>query len=109
MKYFDFLTKSAKTQIVEDLSALPKGFRGVCLNWEVLLPFDSDADRLNELERLQKEFGKVDKQIKSLESKLGNDSFVNKAPEHVVANFKKNLQENIDKRDKISKTISDLS
>ncbi|MCP5052992.1 MAG: valine--tRNA ligase [bacterium] len=109
MKYFDFLTKSAKTDIVTDFSGLPKGFKGVCLNWEILLPFDNDNDRLNELTRLNKEFEKVDKQIGSLEQKLGNENFVSKAPEHVVSNFKKNLQENIVKRDKIRKTIDDLS
>lgn len=109
VKYFDFLTKSANTEIVPDFSQLAKGFRGVCLNWEILLPFENDEDRLNELARLTKEFDKLEKQIGSLEKKLSNAGFTSKAPEHVVANFKKNLQENIDKRDKIKKTINDLS
>ena len=109
VKYFDFLTKSEKTEIMDDFSSLAKGFRGVCLNWEILLPFDSDEDRLNELNRLKKEAEKLDKQIVSLENKLGNQGFISKAPEHVVANFKKNLQENMDKRDKLRKTIDDLS
>jgi valyl-tRNA synthetase len=108
-KYFDFLTRSAKTEIVPDFSKLPKGFKGVCLNWEILLPFEKDDDRLNELARLKKEFDKIDKQIVSLEKKLGNEGFTSKAPANVVANFKKNLQENIDKRDKLNKTINDLS
>jgi len=109
MKYFDFLTRSGKTEIVKDFSHLAKGFRGVCLNWEILLPFESETDRLNELARLQKEFEKLERQVEGLEKKLSNKGFVNKAPESVVANFKKNLQEIIDKRDKISKTIDDLS
>jgi valyl-tRNA synthetase len=109
VKYFDFLTKSEKTEISDDFSGLSKGFRGVCLNWEILLPFDSEEDRRNELARLKKESEKLDKQIDSLEKKLSNEGFISKAPEHVVANFKKNLQENIDKREKIRKTIDDLS
>ncbi|NIM15844.1 MAG: valine--tRNA ligase [Candidatus Aminicenantes bacterium] len=109
LKYFDFLTKSVKTEIVADFSKLGKGFKGVCLNWEILLPFESDEDRLNELARLKKEVEKIEKQINSIEQRLSNESFVNKAPESVVANFKKSLQENIDKRDKIRKTIKDLS
>lgn len=109
VKYFDFLTKSEKTQIMDDFSGLAKGFRGVCLNWEILLPFDSDEDRLSELNRLKKEAEKLDKQIVSLESKLGNKGFISKAPEQVVSNFKKNLQEHMDKREKLLKTIDDLS
>jgi len=94
---------------VTDFSTLPKGFKGVCLNWEILLPFDSEEDRLNELTRLKKELEKLKNQVTHLEKKLSNESFVNKAPESVVSNFKKNLQESIDKRDKIRNTISDLS
>ncbi|MCP5101809.1 MAG: valine--tRNA ligase, partial [bacterium] len=109
IKYFDFLTKSAKTEITADFKALPKGFRGVCLNWEILLPFDSDKDLLQELARLKKDVEKLENQINSLETKLSNEGFIKKAPEAVVATFKKNLQENIDKRDKIRKTINDLS
>jgi valyl-tRNA synthetase len=109
LKYFDFLTKSAKTEIAADFSKLGKGFKGVCLNWEILLPFESDEDRLNELARLKKEVEKIEKQINSTEQRLSNKSFVKKAPGSVVANFKKSLQENIDKRDKIRKTINDLS
>jgi valyl-tRNA synthetase len=109
MRYFDFLTRSAKTEIAADFSSLPKGFRGVCLNWEILLPFDNDEDRINELARLKKEVEKLENQINNLEKKLSNQAFVGKAPEAVVANFKKNLLENTDKRDKIRKTINDLS
>lgn len=109
VKYFIFLTKSARTEIVPDFSTLSKGFKGVCLNWEILLPFDSEEDRLNELSRLTKELEKLTNQVTHLEKKLSNESFVNKAPESVVSNFKKNLQENIDRRDKIRKTINDLS
>jgi valyl-tRNA synthetase len=109
VKYFNFLTKSARTDIVSDFSNLSRGFKGVCLNWEILLPFDSEKDRLNELARLEKEWEKLKKQVDNLEKKLSNKSFVDKAPESVVSNFKKNLHENIDKRDKIQKTINDLS
>jgi hypothetical protein len=32
-----------------------------------------------------------------------------KAPDTIISNFKKNLQESIEKREKIQKTIRDLS
>lgn len=107
--YFDFLTKSIKTEIKDDFLNLPKGFRGICLNWEILLPFSNNGDRLEELKRLKKEFDKVKNQIKKLGENLSNKDFVSKAPESIVSDFKKNLQVFIDKKEKIQKTISDLS
>jgi len=109
LKYFDFLSRSLKTEIVDDLSVLPKGFRGVSQNWEILLPFTDDQDRRRELQRLTIEHDKLGKQIAQMESKLGNSEFVGKAPAEIILNFKKNLQETIEKKAKIGKTIDDLS
>ncbi|MGD2089462.1 MAG: class I tRNA ligase family protein [Candidatus Aminicenantes bacterium] len=109
MKYFDSLTRSAKTEIVTDFSHLPKGFKDTCLNWEILLPFDNDQDRLKELTRLKKELEKIKNQVNDLEKRLCNDGFVKKTPGSVVLNLKKNLQETIDRQNKIQKIIDDLS
>jgi valyl-tRNA synthetase len=109
MKYFDSLTRSAKTEIVTDFSHLPKGFKGTCLNWEILLPFDNDEERLKELARLKNELGKIENHIDNLEKKLSNDRLVRKTPGPVVLDLKKNLQETIDRRNKIQRTLDDLS
>ena len=87
LTYFDFLTRSLHTEIVEDFSRLPKGFRGVAQNWEILLPFNEEKDRINELDRLQKELIKITGQIDSIDKKLSNQEFLKKAPETVIANF----------------------
>jgi valyl-tRNA synthetase len=109
LKYFDFLSRSLQTEIVADLSILPKGFRGVSQNWEILLPFASDQDRQQELQRLGGEHDKLSKLIGQMESKLSGGGFAEKAPAEIIQNFKKNLQEHIEKKVKISKTIDDLS
>ena len=109
LKYFDFLSRSLKTEIVADLSLLPKGFRGVSQNWEILLPFVDDQDRQQELQRLRGEHDKLAKLIAQMEGKLSGGGFADKAPAEVIQNFKKNLQEYIEKKAKISKTIDDLS
>jgi valyl-tRNA synthetase len=109
LKYFDFLARSLKTEIVDDLSVLPKGFRGVSQNWEILLPFASDEDRQRELQRLSGEHDKLGKLIAQMEGKLSNSEFVGKAPAEIIQSFKKNLQEYIEKKAKIGKTIDDLS
>ena len=109
LKYFDFLSRSLQTEIVADLSVLPKGFRGVSQNWEILLPFVSDQDRQQELQRLRAEHDKLSKLIGQMESKLSGGGFAEKAPAEIIQNFKKNLQEYIEKKVKIGKTIDDLS
>jgi len=109
IKYYNFLTKSGNTEIVDDFSDLPKGYRGVHLNWEILLPFDTESDREKEIERLGKELQKTIGLIENIENRLKNRKFVEKAPADVVNGFKKTLQESIDKREKIEKTLSDLT
>jgi len=109
MRYFNFLSRSLQTEIVDDLSVLAKGFRGVSQNWEILLPFANDQDRLRELQRLNGEHDKLSRQISQMESKLSGSGFVDKAPAEIILNFKKNLQEYIEKKAKIGKTIDDLS
>jgi len=109
LKYFDFLSRSLKTEIVDDFSALPKGFRGVSHNWEILLPYIDDQDRQRELQRLRLEHDKLDKLVAQMEAKLGSAGFADKAPAEIIQNFKKNLQETIEKKAKIGKTIDDLS
>ncbi|MDD8011935.1 MAG: valine--tRNA ligase [Acidobacteriota bacterium] len=109
LKYFDFLSRSLGTEIVADLSVLPRGFRGVSQNWEILLPFVDDQDRQRELQRLRGEHDKLAKLIAQMEGKLAGGGFADKAPAEVILNFKKNLQEYIEKKAKIGKTIDDLS
>ena len=109
LKYFDFLSRSSKTEIVADLSLLPKGFRGVSRNWEILLPFVDDTDRQRELTRLRGERDKLAKLIAQNEAKLSGGGFADKAPAEVILSFKKNLQEIIEKKAKLSKTIDDLA
>ena len=109
LPYFDFLTRSQKTEIVEDLSRMGRGFKGVSQGWEVLLPFDSEESRLQEVTRIRAELEKLGRQIEQLEVKLANSDFVSRAPVDIVQNFKKNLQDSLEKEDKLQKTLADLS
>jgi valyl-tRNA synthetase len=109
LPYFNFLSRGLQTEIVADFSGLAKGFRGVSQNWEILLPFANDQDRLRELQRLNGEHDKLSKLIGQMENKLSSSGFVDKAPAEIILNFKKNLQEYIEKKAKIGKTIADLS
>ncbi len=109
LQYYNFLTKADETEIIEDFDSSIKGFRGVVQKWEILLPIDNEEKLKDEIKRLSKELAKLDSIIEKNETKLGQADFVKKAPENVIAKFKTTLQDSIDKKNKIEKTISDLS
>jgi valyl-tRNA synthetase len=101
IEYFDSTVKSPGTEIVPDFSTLHGGFKGMCLNWEILFPFDTDENRMKELNRLKKELEEIEARIDSLEKELSAAEGINKG-------IKKNLQQKMDKRNKTRKTINDI-
>jgi valyl-tRNA synthetase len=109
MKYFDALTKSTGTKFTTDFSTLPKGFRGSYLNWEILLPLDNDDERLTALARLNEEIKTLESHSKSIEDQLADNCLMNKSSEATIFGLKKNLQETIDKRNRLRKTLDDIS
>ena len=63
----------------------------------------SDAlDISAEIERLSKEIGKIDGEIAKIEKKLGNENFISRAPEEVVAEQKSRLAEYVEQKEKLS-------
>ncbi|HLP58679.1 MAG TPA: class I tRNA ligase family protein [Candidatus Deferrimicrobium sp.] len=109
IRYFDRLAGSSGTQIVTDFTGLPRGFKATCPNWEILLPLINDDHRLNVLSQLEREAENLDRQIAGLENKLTGTGVMDKALGPEIAGFKKNLRVSLNLRDKIRKTINDLS
>jgi len=60
---------------------------------EVVLPLAGLFDASKEIERLQKQGEKISKELEGLEKRLSNRSFVDKAPENVVAEVKASAKE----------------
>ena len=81
------LTRLAKVERLEllDGEATPIGSTQVVGNLSVTLPFEDDAEREAETERLQKEVDRLNKELKRSLSKLENEKFLSRAPEEVVA------------------------
>ena len=59
----------------------------------MVLPLAGLFDASKEIERLQKQGEKISKELEGLEKRLSNKSFVDKAPENVVAEVKANAKE----------------
>ncbi|MDZ7851391.1 MAG: valine--tRNA ligase [Halomonas sp.] len=107
-----FLAKLAKLERAEWLNypeLAPLSATQLVGEMEVLVPMADLIDKETELARLAKEIEKQDKLIGGIEKKLGNESFVAKAPEAVVekersklADFQASRKMLIEQHDKIA-------
>lgn len=82
-----FLLKLAKLESITWLKAgeaAPMSATALVGDMEILVPMAGLIDKAAETTRLEKEIDKLSKDLKRVEGKLHNPSFVDKAPEHVV-------------------------
>ena len=95
------LRRLARVEPVEFASEAPKGAAQIVLSGALYcLPLAGIVDLSAETERLEKEIGKLDGEIKRLEGKLGNEKFVANAPEAVVAEEREKLSGYQEQREK---------
>ncbi|SDM28271.1 valyl-tRNA synthetase [Franzmannia pantelleriensis] len=107
-----FLAKLAKLESItwlDDPRSAPLSATQLVGEMEVLVPMADLIDKEAELARLAKEIDKQDKLIGGIEKKLGNESFIAKAPEAVVdkergklADFQAARRLLVEQRDKIA-------
>ncbi len=84
----DYLRKLAKVELIrwlEPADEVPEAAISLVGNMKVLIPLAGLIDKDAELARLDKEKGKLEKDLLRSESKLNNPSFVERAPAEVVA------------------------
>ena len=66
------------------------------------------VDRAEEIARLEQQLAKAEGEVKRGEAKLGNDKFVNKAPEHIVAKERDKLAAHVAERDGLAARLAQL-
>lgn len=72
---------------------------------ELLIPMAGLIDKATELERLSKEITRITGEITRIETKLSNESFVEKAPEAVVKKEREKRQDYIDTKTKLEEQL----
>ncbi|WP_455811537.1 valine--tRNA ligase [Pseudomonas graminis] len=90
----NFLKTLARLETLELLPAGEKGPVSVTKlvdGAELLIPMADLVDKAAELERLVKEVAKLDVEMEKITTKLGNEGFVARAPEAVVAKERERL------------------
>ncbi|MFG1278919.1 valine--tRNA ligase [Xanthobacter autotrophicus] len=73
------------------------------------LPLAGVVDLAAELGRLRKEEGKLDQEVARIDAKLGNESFVARAPEEVVEAEREKREEYLNRKAKVRAAITQLS
>ena len=90
-----FLKKLAKLDEIQWLSEVdeaPVSATALVGGLEILVPMAGLIDKEAELARLAREIEKLEKDLSRLEGKLGNASFIDKAPQEVVAKEREKLR-----------------
>ena len=88
---FDNLAKSVLAAAGADVVRPPASASFSIGDADGFVPLEGIIDRKSELDRQQKEAEKLRKLIAGSEAKLGNESFVSKAPAHIVDGLKETL------------------
>ena len=103
------LMRLARVSDISFAETVPEGAVQTVLGEAVLaLPLADVIDVDAEKARLQKDIGKVDIEIKKVSGKLNNQGFLDKAPEAVIAENQKRLDEEQARRDKLADALARL-
>jgi valyl-tRNA synthetase len=107
----DIITRLARLDSIADApAAIPAGSVQLVLDGATaILPLAGVIDLAQERDRLQREIGKIDDEIAKAEKKLGNESFVAKAPPEVVEEQKERLEEGRALRSKLAAALARLA
>lgn len=107
----DVLKRLARLENIDTLDGeAPNGAISVVVGEATYyLPLAGVIDIDAEKTRLSKSLEKLEKEINSVAGRLNNENFVAKAPEHVIAENKKGLEEAREKAEKIKQALERLA
>ncbi len=99
--YAPYMQLLARVSEVQAVSALPDSDAPVAIEGDWRLMLKVEIDRAAEIARLDKEIARLTGEIAKAKGKLGNSSFVDKAPAAVVEQEKKRLADFVATLDKV--------
>lgn len=106
---FARLCNVEKVDLLDDKASAPENSASsVVSDTTIYLPLEGMLDTEKECARLTKEQEKTSGAIKGIESKLANENFVNKAPEHIVQIERDRLAELQSEAEKIEDLLNSL-
>ncbi|GEM00604.1 valyl-tRNA synthetase [Halolactibacillus halophilus] len=107
--YIEKFCHTEHLTIDTEVSVPEKAMSAVITGAELFLPLEGLIDVDKEIERLNQELAKLNKEVERVEKKLSNPGFVNKAPDNVVQEEQRKKLDYMDKREKVTARISELT
>ena len=101
------LARVSEVRFVSEIA--PKLTKISSLLYEFAVVYERTVDVPAERDRLSRELAKLEKRISSTENQLNNSGFIAKAPQHVVENLRRQLEEDVHLRDKLRRDLDGLS
>lgn len=109
-EYAEVLQRMARLNVIEFVDTAPKGsIQTIVGQTTLILPIAEIIDLDAERERLNKAIGKIDQDIAKIDAKLGNEKFVNNAPEEIIEEQKQRKTDALAKGDKLKKALAQLN
>ncbi|WP_457668421.1 valine--tRNA ligase [Thiolapillus sp.] len=91
-RYLDFLARTESVTILGNGEKAPEAATALVGDMKLLIPLADLIDKDAELQRLEKELGKLQSEVTRAEKKLANPGFTDKAPEAVVQKEREKLE-----------------
>ncbi len=108
-KFFERLAGASEIVVQADKSGIPSdAVAAVIPGAEVYIPLEDLVDIAKEIERLEKEKANLEKELERVDSKLGNEGFVAKAPAKVIEDERAKKAKYTEMYDKLLERISHL-
>ncbi|WP_117161297.1 valine--tRNA ligase [Paraliobacillus sp. X-1268] len=106
--YLERFCNTSELTISINVDVPEKAMSAVVTGADLYLPLEGLIDTEKEIARLKAEFDKLNKEVERVQKKLGNESFISKAPEKVVAEEKGKEKDYLEKRAKVEERIKEL-
>ena len=105
--YFEVLANVDSMEILDEFPEGQRMLKGVAGSIEMAIPLEEGlVDFAKEKQRLEKELTKIQAEIEKIESRLGNEAFVEKAPKEVVEETKIRLKELQNRNKRLGENLS---
>ncbi len=108
LNYIYSLARIENAEISEELEKPPQSATAVITGIEIYIPLKGLIDIDNEKKRLEKETSRLQQQIKSLNFKLANKEFINKAPGEIVEREREKLAANTSNYERLKENLQAL-
>lgn len=108
-RFFERLAGASEITVQDNKTGIsPDAVAAIVAGTEIFIPLEELIDIEKEIERLDREKANLEKELERVNSKLGNEGFVAKAPENVIAGERAKRAKYMEMYEKVLERIESL-